>query len=175
MRLIPLITAALLLLQPGPSFAQSPPPQSASPAAAGAGGDWIEFGSPADFFSVNFPGQPQVADITYNSEYRPHVAGPCLQRLRGQTVTRTVVDYSNAEKMHVERAAKCKAAGGDGDSCGSPGRADVRGAIVHRRGLHQEEVRDDPFRQLQRGPRRRASAAAAQSRWVTDVRRHPHA
>jgi hypothetical protein len=66
MRLIPLITAALLLLQPGPSFAQSPPAQSASPAASAGGGAWIEFGSPNDFFTVNFPGQPQVADVSYD-------------------------------------------------------------------------------------------------------------
>ena len=46
MRLIPLITAALLLLQPGHSLAQSPPAQSASPAASAGGGAWIEFGSP---------------------------------------------------------------------------------------------------------------------------------
>lgn len=116
MRLIPLIAAALLLLQPVPSFAQ----------------DWIEYASPTDFFSVNFPGEPQVADITYTSEYGMTLPGRTYSV--GQGANRysvTVVDYSSAEKMHIERAAKCKAAGGDGDSCGSPGRADVRGAIVH--------------------------------------------
>jgi hypothetical protein len=132
MRLIPLITAALLLLQPVPSFAQSPPPQSASPAATGAGGDWIEFGSPTDFFTVNFPGQPNVADITYASEYGLTLPARVYSVAQGANrYSVTVVDYSNAEKMHAERAAKCKAAGGDGDSCGSPGRADVRGAMVH--------------------------------------------
>ena|SRR5262245_26119060 len=132
MRLIPLITAALLLLQPGPSFAQSPPAQSASPAASAGGGAWIEFGSPNDFFTVNFPGQPQVADITYDSEYGLKLPGRVYSVVQGANrYSVTVVDYSNAEKMHAERAAKCKAAGGDGDSCGSPGRADVRGAIVH--------------------------------------------
>jgi hypothetical protein len=132
MRLIPLITAALLL-QPVPSFAQAPSPQSsASPAATGAGGDWIEFGSPTDFFTVNFPGQPNVADITYASEYGLTLPARVYSVAQGANrYSVTVVDYTNAEKMHADRAAKCKAAGGDGDSCGSPGRADVRGAIVH--------------------------------------------
>ena len=116
MRLIPLVTAALLLLHPARSFAQ----------------DWMEFSSPTDFFSVNFPGEPQVKDITYTSEYGLTLPGRVYSVAQGTNrYSVTVVDYSNAEKLHVERAAKCKAAGGDGDSCGSPGRADVRGAIVY--------------------------------------------
>ena len=116
MRLIPLVPAALLLLLPAPSFAQN----------------WTEYASRSDFFSVNFPGEPQVRDITYESEYGLTLPGRVYTIAQGQNrYSVTVVDYSNAEKMHMERAAKCKAAGGDGDSCGSPGRADVRGAIVH--------------------------------------------
>jgi hypothetical protein len=116
MRLIPLVSAAILLLLPGPSFAQ----------------DWIEYGSRNDFFTVNFPGDPQVADTTYMSEYGLTLPARVYSVAQGANrYSVTVVDYSNAEKMHQERAAKCKAAGGDGDSCGSPGRADVRGAMVH--------------------------------------------
>ena len=53
MRLICLITAALILVMPRPSFAQ----------------EWIQYVSRADFFAVNFPGQPKVQDITYPTEY----------------------------------------------------------------------------------------------------------
>jgi hypothetical protein len=116
MRLSRLIPAALLLLLPTLSVAQ----------------DWMEYASKNDFFSVNFPGEPQIRDITYTSEYGLTLPGRVYSVTQGPNrYSVTVVDYSNAEKMHVERAAKCKAAGGDGDSCGSPGRADVRGAIVH--------------------------------------------
>ncbi|MGH9253090.1 MAG: hypothetical protein ACRD3C_00815 [Vicinamibacterales bacterium] len=116
MRLMPLVSAALLLLASGPSFAQN----------------WAEYNSRRDFFSVNFPGEPQIRDVTYTSEYGLTLPGRVYSVTEGQnSYSVTVIDYSGAEKMHTERAAKCKAAGGDGDSCGSPGRADVRGAIVY--------------------------------------------
>lgn len=116
MRLIPLIPAALVLFVSGPSFAQG----------------WIEYASRADFFSVNFPGDPKVREITYTTEYGITLPGRVYSVEDGRNrYSVTVVDYAGAEKIHTERAAKCKAAGGDGDSCGSPWRADVRGSIVH--------------------------------------------
>ena len=115
MRLIPLIAAAIALLS-GPSIAQG----------------WIEYASRADFFSVNFPGEPKVRDITYTTEYGITLPGRVHSYEDGPNrYSVTVVDYTDAEKIHTERAARCKAAGGDGDSCGNPGRAEVRGAIVH--------------------------------------------
>ncbi|MGH9197650.1 MAG: hypothetical protein ACRD1T_18140 [Acidimicrobiia bacterium] len=116
MRLTPLIPAALLLLMSGASFAQG----------------WIEYHSREDFFSVNFPGQPTVRDITYASEYGLTLPGRVHSYVDGPNrYSVTAVDYSNAEKLHAERQKKCQAAGGDGDQCGNPGRADVRGSIVH--------------------------------------------
>lgn len=115
MRLISLIATALVLCASGPSSAQS----------------WIEYASRADFFSVNFPGEPKVRDITYTTEYDITLPGRVYGVEDGSNrYSVTVIDYTDAEKIHTQRAASCKAAGGDGDSCGNPGRADVRGAIV---------------------------------------------
>ena len=43
----------------------------------------------------------------------------------------TVVDYRNIEKLHADRAAKCRAAKGDGDSCQNDFRVDLAGATDH--------------------------------------------
>jgi hypothetical protein len=53
MRLIRLILAAVILFVAAPSFAQ----------------EWIEYYSRSDRFMVNFPKQPQVRDIAYQTEY----------------------------------------------------------------------------------------------------------
>ena len=116
MRPIRFVLAALALLTSGPSFAQG----------------WMEFASRDDFFSVNFPAEPKVREITYMTEYEITLPGRVYSVEDGANrYSVTVIDYTNAEKIHTERAAKCKAAGGDGDSCNNPGRADVRGAMVH--------------------------------------------
>lgn len=116
MRLMPLVPAALLLVMSGPSFAQN----------------WTEFASRADFFSVNFPGEPKVREITYTTEYDITLPGRVYSVEDGKNrYSVTVIDYTDAEKIHADRQKKCQAAGGDGDSCNNPGRADVRGAIVH--------------------------------------------
>ena len=53
MRLNRLVPAAFILFVSGPAFAQ----------------DWIEYTSNADFFTVNFPGEPKVRETIYRSEY----------------------------------------------------------------------------------------------------------
>lgn len=116
MRLIPLIAAALSLLTAEPCFAQG----------------WIEFASRSDFFSINFPGEPKVRDIAYRSEYSITLPGRVYSHEDGANrYSVTVVDYSNAEKLHVERLKNCKAELGDGDSCNNPARTDVRGAMIY--------------------------------------------
>jgi hypothetical protein len=116
MRLSSLIPAAWLLLVSGPAFGQ----------------EWAEYNSRQDFFSVNFPAEPTIRDITYTSEYGLTLPARVysVEDATG-TYLVTAIDYSTAEKLHTERAATCKAAGGDGDSCNNPGRADVRGAIIY--------------------------------------------
>ena len=114
MRLIALVSASLLLIS-GPSFAQ----------------EWVEYSSRADFFSVNFPAEPKVREITYTTEYGITLPGRVHSVEDGRNkYSVTVVDYTNAEKIHTERVKKCKDAGGDGDSCNNPWAGDVRGAMV---------------------------------------------
>ena len=116
MRLFPLIPAALIVFLSQPVLAQ----------------EWTRFVSTEDGFSANYPGQPKVDTSTYTSEYRQqlparvYTASDALGRY-----STTVVDYRNIEKLHADRAAKCRAANGDGDSCQNDFRLDVAGATDH--------------------------------------------
>ena len=116
MRPIALAVAALVLLGSGPSLAQ----------------DWIEYASRADLFTVNFPGQPNVREITYPTEYDITLPGRVYSVEAGRNrYSVTVVDYTNAEKIHTARAEECRKAGGEGDACGNRWRAELQGAIVY--------------------------------------------
>ncbi len=116
MRLIPLIPAALIVSLAQPVSAQ----------------DWTRFVSTEDGFSANFPGQPKVETITYTTEYRQQLPARVYSASDplGRYST-TVVDYRNIEKLHADRAAKCRAAQGDGDSCQNDFRLDLAGATDH--------------------------------------------
>jgi hypothetical protein len=110
MRLIPLVSAVILSVA-APSFAQ----------------DWIEYYSKADRFLVNFPGQPQVREVPYPTEYgltlsaRLHVYedGPSRYAV-------TVVDYTNVGQLHAARVKGCTAYP---DTCTNRGPNEVRGAL----------------------------------------------
>lgn len=111
MRLIPLVPAAFVLFVSGPSFAQ----------------EWIEYASRADLFSVNFPGEPKVREITYPTEYGITLPGRVHSVENGPNrYSVTVVDYANVEKIHAERVKDCR---GYPDTCNNPWRAEVRGAM----------------------------------------------
>lgn len=116
MRLVLLMSAALILSASWPASAQ----------------DWTEYVSREDFFSVSFPGEPMVEDITYAGEYRISLPGRVhsLENRRGDYSV-TVVNYADAVEIHQERIKACTAAGGDGDSCQDDGPEEVRGAIVY--------------------------------------------
>jgi len=88
MRLIPLVAAAITLLTSGPCFAQ----------------DWIEYANRADFFSVNFPGEPKVRDITYRTEYSLTLPARVYSVENGPArYSVTVVDYASLESLEAER------------------------------------------------------------------------
>jgi hypothetical protein len=111
MRLIRLVPVALILFMSGPSVAQG----------------WIEYVSRADFFTVNFPGEPKVQDITYPTEYRITLPGRVHSYEDGASrFAVTVVDYANAQKIHAERVKNCQ---GYPDTCGNPYVAELRGAL----------------------------------------------
>ena len=111
MRLIPFVSAAFVLTISGPAFAQ----------------EWIEYVSRPDFFSVNFPSQPEVRDIMYPTEYGLTLPGRVYSAREGlNRYSVTVVDYSPAEEMHAERSKACR---GYPDTCGNRWRNEIRGAM----------------------------------------------
>jgi len=111
MRLVRLVSAAVILCIAAPVFAQ----------------DWIEYYSRSDFFLVNFPGQPQVRDVSYPTEYGLTLPGHMHVYENGPTrYAVTVVDYTTAEKLHAERVKGCSAYP---DMCTNQGANDLRGAL----------------------------------------------
>ena len=116
MRRISLCVAALILLMSASSFA----------------GEWIQYASKADLFGVNFPVEPKVQDITYTTEYRIDLPARLYTAEDGPSrYSVTVVDYSDAEKIHAARVEQCKKNGGEGDACQNEWRSDVQGSIVN--------------------------------------------
>jgi len=111
MRLIPLVTAAVVLFLPGPSFGQ----------------EWIEYSSRTDMFTVNFPAQPTVRDITYPTEYGLTIPGRVHSYEDGKSrYSVTVVDYGNVQKLHAERLTNCQKYP---NLCNNPWVGELRGAL----------------------------------------------
>ncbi len=111
MRLTSLAAAAFVLLLSGPAFAQ----------------EWIEYTSRADFFTVNFPAQPEVKDITYPTEYGATLPGRVHIYVDGKNrYSVTVVDYANIQKIHAQRLDGCKAYP---NTCNNPFNGELRGAL----------------------------------------------
>ena len=118
MRVIPLMSAALLLFLSGQVLAQ--------------GLTWTEYVSKEDFFSISFPGTPKVQEITYPTEYRITLPARVHSYENGPyRFSVTVVDYRNAVQMHQARNKKCTDEGGDGDQCQDDGPEEMRGALVY--------------------------------------------
>ena len=112
MRLTLLVpAAALLLVVSGPASAQ----------------EWIEYSSRPDFFTINFPGQPTVRDITYQTEYGLTLPGHLhiFEDPRGRFSV-TVVDYANVQKLHADRLKDCKLYP---NVCANPYVGELRGAL----------------------------------------------
>ena len=108
-------TLALAVLMGSPALAQ----------------EWIQYASKADLFGVNFPGEPKVQDIAYATEFGITLPGHVYSAGQGQSrYSVTAVDLKDAEKIHTERVAQCRAKGGQGDACTNDWRADVQGAMI---------------------------------------------
>ena len=115
MRLIPLVAAAFVLLVSAPSFAQ----------------EWIEYTSRADLFTVNFPGEPEVRDTTYATEYRVNLPGRVHSVENGPNrYSVTVIDYTNVQEVHAEQLEGCQAPSrSNANLCNNPWIAELEGAI----------------------------------------------
>ena len=116
MRRIWLSAAALVLLVSCPSFSQ----------------EWTTYTNRTDFFSVAFPGEPRVQDITWATEYDITLPGRLysVENGRGRYSAR-VIDYKDTEKIHTARVEQCKKDGGEGDLCQNDWRSDVQGSITY--------------------------------------------
>jgi hypothetical protein len=111
MRLIALMSAAFVLFVSGPAFAQ----------------EWIEYISEKDLFSVNFPAEPEVRDITYPTEYGVTLPGRVYVHQKGlNRFSMTVVDYEKVQQIHADRLDNCKAYP---NTCANPYQNELRGAI----------------------------------------------
>lgn len=81
--------AALTLVLSGPVLAQS----------------WIEFTSEVDDFRIHTPGEFEIEEITYPSEYGVTLPGRVYSHRRGDDLySVTVIDYTHSERLHTERA-----------------------------------------------------------------------
>jgi len=89
MRLVPLLSSALLLVISGTSLGQ----------------DWMEFASQEDRFTISFPGQPEITDTTWVSQYGAILPARIYSGKDGASrFTVTVVDYNPVERLLTERS-----------------------------------------------------------------------
>ncbi|MXX22801.1 MAG: siderophore-interacting protein [Rhodospirillales bacterium] len=92
MRLITVVAMASILSIPAPAPAQ----------------EWIEFASQEDRFTCNFPGQPEVTETTWVSEFGAELPARVYAAESGPSrYTVTVADYSHAERILTERTQDC--------------------------------------------------------------------
>jgi len=113
MRLIALVAAAFILCLSGPSFAQ----------------EWIEYVSPDDLFTINFPDQPTVQNVTYETEYGVTLPGRLYSSHVGPSrYSMTVVDYSKVREIHAARLENCQRYP---NLCNNPWVGELRGAMDH--------------------------------------------
>ena len=71
---------------------------------------WSTYVERADRFSANFPGEPEVAQISWDSEYRAVFPGRVHRYVDGdRSYSVTVIDYTQSERIHAERTNKTQA------------------------------------------------------------------
>jgi len=72
--------------------------------------EWTEITNRMDRFTVNMPGQPKVQEITWPSEYGAVFPGRVYSVEQGQNrYSITVIDYTDAERIHADRPNKTEA------------------------------------------------------------------
>ena len=120
MRLIPIVSTALLLSVSGSLLAQ----------------EWIEFASREDRFTCNFPTQPKVTQTTYRTEHGADLPARVYSVTQGPSrYSVMVVDYNPIEKILTEKAKSCpvgaKTCLGGGAGGAGHWKSDLRGALVY--------------------------------------------
>jgi metallo-beta-lactamase class B len=93
MRLAGIVAAAFLML-PAPAL-----------------GQWVEFASPRDGFSANFPGQPRITETTFRSQFGADLPARVYSAELGPgRYSLTVVDYRPLEGILTAKSKNCPAA-----------------------------------------------------------------
>ncbi len=121
MRLIPVVVAAASLL---------------SIAAPGWAQEWAEYANQEDRFTCNFPGEPQLTETTWVSEFGAELPARVYAADVGPSrYTVTVADYNHVERILTERAGNCPPGAERCSGGGSTGegywRHDLRGAMLY--------------------------------------------
>jgi hypothetical protein len=116
-RLMPFMSAALVVAISGTSFAQ----------------EWTEFSSAEDRFTITFPGQPTITDTTWMSQYGAILPARVYSGTAGSgRYSVTVVDYNPVERLLTERSRTLPALDLAVHDYG-PGywKTDVRSAVIY--------------------------------------------
>ncbi len=137
MRLKMVTLFSLLFLSAGVSLAQG----------------WIKYVDRAERFIVNFPGEPEIEDISYISHFNATFPARVYTVEQGSSrYSVTVINYTEAERAHREL---CEQPGHAGECDGFEIGTDVRGSIaweawnIRKRG---GEITHDAFAQVDRIP-----------------------
>jgi hypothetical protein len=120
MRLMPLLSSALVVAMSGTMYAQ----------------EWTEFASPEDRFAVTFPGEPQITQTTWISQVGVVLPARVYAGTLGAgKYSITVVDYNPMERILVEKSRYCPAGA---ETCAGIHdwglgywKIDIRGAVVY--------------------------------------------
>jgi hypothetical protein len=71
---------------------------------------WFGYSSDLDQFTVNFPAEPVIEEISYPSEYGAVFPGRVYTARNGEnTYTVTVIDYRDSEAVHLARTNSTEA------------------------------------------------------------------
>jgi hypothetical protein len=89
--------------------------------------NWLEYINKTDLFIVNFPGEPEVREITHESAFEAIFPARVYSvESDSGLYSVTVVDYRESEKIHSERTDRTEA-----NSSNSVWVTDVRASVAH--------------------------------------------
>jgi hypothetical protein len=136
-RFVPVVSL-LLLVSIATGSAQPPSPQAPASLADAerGGGEWTEFVSQEERFSMVFPGQPTVSNVAWMSQFGAVLPARVYSVTRGQSrYSLTAVDYNPIERLLVERSKSCPPGANTCQGIADWGigywKTDVRGALVY--------------------------------------------
>ena len=77
-----------------------------------ASAQWRQFVDRSEYFSANFPAEPEIRDIRYDSEYGANLPAKVYSVADGESLhSVTVVDFTDAQRVYRELADRTDEAG----------------------------------------------------------------